>query len=122
MRITTRMGIVLAAMAMASAGCTTRFGGTSAADRYAYPNSNIKPLGTVSAEFVKTGMMPTLKASEIKATQQKALAQAHGANILINIREDVSMTIFPLLVPYGKIVYRVTGEAATMEVGEQVLN
>lgn len=114
-------GVALVALASLLTACTTRFGGTTSSDRYAFPNSNVKPLGTVSAKFEKSGMMPVLTAREVKQTKEKALSQAEGANILINIKEDVTMTIFPLLVPYGTLVYEVTGEAAKMEVGEQAL-
>ena len=113
-----RMGVyfsVVVALA-ATTGCSTTFGHFVPNSQFAYPNSNIKSLGPVRAEVTCFGRAFTVE--EIRKCYNDALAQAPGANILINYREDTTYTSLP--VSY-KVKYVVEGEAAQQTIGQQHL-
>lgn len=103
------------------AGCSHTFGSYVPNAQFAYPNSNIKPLGTVQAKVTKTGSPPVLTLEDVKKAYNDALSQAEGANILINYKEDTTWTSVPLPLFPSTVEYRIEGTAARMEVGTKAL-
>lgn len=109
------------ALLCCSAGCSVTTGHFVPNSQFAYPNSNIKSLGTVHSEMAKTTWIvaPELKLEDLKKCYSDALSQAAGANILINYREDTTFTAWPLY--FYTVKYVIEGEAARQEIGEQHL-
>ena len=79
-------------------GCSVTTGHYVPNSQFAYPNSNIKPLGTVQAKITKTGNPPNITFEEIRKVYEDALSQAQGANILINVKEDTTWK--PAILPF----------------------
>ena len=103
-------------------GCSVTSGGLGIKSQFVYPNSNVTALGPAKAEWSKTGffMAPNMTINDIRGTYNKALSQVSGANVLVNYKEDTTVTLFPLF-PIYTIRYVIEGEAAHMEVGKKVL-
>jgi hypothetical protein len=114
--------LVLASAIVLATGCTYRAGHFNPNTQFAYPNSNIKTLGPVKAEVKKTTWIvrPELKLDDIKGCYNEALAQASGANILVNYSEDTYFTAVPFLSIFT-VRYVIQGEAAAMTIGQQEL-
>lgn len=105
-------------------GCSTTYGHLVPASQFAYPNSNITPLGPTRAEVKKTTWMvpPNLKLADVKKCYNDALSKVEGANILINYKEDTKFTTFPLgLFTFYTVRYTLDGEAARQTIGQQEL-
>lgn len=101
--------------------CSTKMGATGEKSHFAFPNSNVVPLGKVAVEKSRWGFIipPTIDADDIKEAINEALAQKPGADILINYKTDVKYTtVFPQLY---HLTYTLEGTAADMQVGEQEL-
>ncbi len=100
-------------------GCSYTLGHLVPASQFAYPNSNIKPLGPASAEIQKSGWLiqPRLKMADIKKCYNDAISKVSGANILINYKEDTTFTSYPFDI--YTIKYSLRGEAAQMTIGQQ---
>lgn len=108
-------------MALALQGCTMSSGALQPNTQFVYPNSNVRILGPVKAEISKWSFMGIggfFDAKDIRDTYQKALSQQSGANVLVNFKEDSDFTTYILMV---NSTYRISGDAASMEVGNQIL-
>ena len=105
---------------LAVTGCTITTGRMSPKAQYVYPNSNVTIVGPVKAEASKTGILipPTLTIDDMKKVYKDALAQASGANVIVNMKEDTSFTSIWI---FYTVTYKIEGEAARMEVGRQEL-
>jgi hypothetical protein len=93
--------------------------------QFAYPNSNVKALGPVRAEVTKSGWFspPPLEMKDVKAAYNRALSQVEGANLLINYKEDTTVTYYPIAYFwYFTVKYEIEGQAARMTVGKQELH
>ena len=102
-------------------GCTMSTGGLQPNTQFVYPNSNVRILGPVKADISKVtflGIGGFFDAKDIRDTYQKALSQQNGANVLVNFKEDTDFTSFVIFV---KSTYHIAGDAASMEVGNQIL-
>ncbi|MFA5865994.1 MAG: hypothetical protein WC975_15075 [Phycisphaerae bacterium] len=108
-------------------GCsyTVTYGHFVPNSQFAYPNSNIKPLGPVRAEIKKKVFegSPSLSIEEIKKCYNDALSQASGANLLINYREDTTLThtTVPYVGTFTEVKYVLEGEAAQQTIGQKHL-
>jgi hypothetical protein len=102
-------------------GCSSTGGGFMTHTTHAYPNSNIKPMGPTSADWSRfmVFMPASPNVDDLRKVYNDALAKVPGANIMIDFREDTTITIIPPLFYITK--YRIEGEAAKMEVGKQEL-
>ena len=102
-------------------GCSTQYGAMVPNSAFVFPNSNVTPLYPVKAEKSKTWLFiaPSLTHKDIKATYDQALTQAPGANLLVNYREDTTLTT---ILFFQHLHYKIEGTAARMEVGKKVLN
>ena len=103
-----------------SSGCTTQYGALVPKSVFIYPNSNVTPLGPVKAEKTKIWpfIVPSLTFKDLDGTYDKALAQAPGANLLINYNEDTSLTTILFI---HILNYKIDGQAAKMEIGQKPL-
>lgn len=92
--------------------------------QFDYPNSNVVPLGKVSATISSTSIMqPDISDPKLEMeVAQKALAQKNG-DILIDATFHYKMHVIPLYIIY---IYTtdlsVEGTACKMTVGKQVLH
>jgi hypothetical protein len=110
----------LVALALSQIGCSTTHGAFEPTAHFAYPNSNVQPMGHVSA-IVKEGMFlipPTLNKEKVLKLMSDALAQQPGADAIINYRLDTTYTMYPF---YYVQTVKLEGSAAKMQVGEQEL-
>lgn len=124
MRMTKTLAVIASIIIVTlMASCTSRMGQRVISTTFAYPNSNVTPLGKVTAQKAKWGVLfaPTFKCKDYEEVANKALAQK-GGNILINA--TVTYVTFEIPLYYFSI-YKVTlvveGTAAKMEVGRQGL-
>ncbi len=114
--------ILVVAISLVSFGCSTKIGGTGTQSHFSYPNSNVKPLGKVSASLSKTSWLvfPTITEADVKSLMDKALAQKSGADLLINYSIDTKVTSIPfLMLTYMDVT--IEGTAVSMDVGKQNL-
>lgn len=109
-------------VACALAGCTTKMGGFYDKSKFAYPNSNITPLGMTSAETTKFSFIipPSWSKNDIDTLYAKALKKYPDADLLINYKSDTSTT-FPLLPIIVWSTVTIEGTAAKMVVGKKDL-
>lgn len=100
------------------AGCSMTMGNTGDKTHFAYPNSNVQPLGEVSSSFSKTTFLipPMIETGDIKKLMEDALIQKPGSDLLINYKIDTTMTMFPV-VPIYMLRVDLKGTASKMTVG-----
>lgn len=103
-------------------GCTMKAGGLNPNTQFVYPNSNVKILGPVEADISKwtvLGIGAFFEPDEIRAVYDEALSQQEGANVIVNFDESSVTTSYVFMV---KSSYTISGQAASMDVGQQKLN
>jgi len=117
--------ILFATLFLISAtGCSMKFGAMSEKSHFAFPNSNVKPLGQVSAELSKTSFIvpPDLGAEDVRNLLDKALKQKVGADLIINYKVDTKITVIPIpIFTFYTLTMTLSGTAASMETGEKEL-
>ena len=119
-----RLFLVPLVMGLFAAGCVTKAGDRLISTNFSYPNSNVTPLREVEASTPSkfSVFFPrTMSRNNVVELKDAALAQAEGADILINVRTDTTVTMFPYPVPLFWTKSTIKGTAARMEVGEQQL-
>lgn len=101
-------------------GCSITTGNYGINSHFAYPNSNIVPLGHVKASTSKIGIVipPDFDGEDIILLTQEAIRQRSGADLLINYNLDTKITSFPFI---SKMEITIEGTAAKMEVGSKEL-
>jgi hypothetical protein len=101
-------------------GCTSTTGGIVPKSAFVYPNSNVTPLGPVTAEKSKTRFFvtPRLNYDWVEDVYNQALGKAPGANIIVDYREDTTVTSILL---FNTVTYSLNGTAAKMDVGKKVM-
>ncbi len=115
--------LALALSAVVFTGCqqgqSTHIGPES---HFAYPNSNVTPLGPVKVKVPGGGgLLPPMLDSKTELTAyNKALAQASGADLIIDYIMIYKTYSFVLL-PFYWSDLELEGTAAKMQVGKQVL-
>lgn len=105
-------------------GCTTTKGSFNPSTHFTYPNSNVVPLGYVSASVKDQGFIfpPQVDKEKIAKLMEGALAQKPGADMIINYKIDTTNTVIPI--PIFSIHFqtiKLEGTAASMKVGKQEL-
>jgi len=119
---TTNIIIVLLSLVLLTGCAVSNIGGTYTNKQFVYPNSNITPLGYTSAKITKVQFLMLnpvrFKKKDYEKAERKALSAYPEADILINGSAD--WTQYWVLMNYIIVYrYRLTGEAAKMEVGMQ---
>jgi len=112
--------ISIAALSLFQFGCSTTVGTFQPTTHFAYPNSNVQPLGHISASISEGSFIfpPSLDKEKILKLMNDALAQKPGADMITNYRLDTTYTMYPY---YTVQTVKIEGTAAKMEVGEQDL-
>ena len=100
------------------AGCSMRLGQFMPRSQFVYPNSNVTAIGPVQHEKTKTMVFvrPSWSLAENRKVYQEAVAKVPGANVLIDYKEDTTLTDILFI---HTITYSLEGTAAKMEVGKQ---
>ena len=104
-------------------GCTTKFGTFEPNNRFAFPNSNVEPIGPVSAEVSKTGYVISKGVDKafLDEVMNKAL-QESGGDLIINYKLSTITTIYPIpIIGPVNTKLRIEGTACKMTVGRQEL-
>jgi hypothetical protein len=117
------IALALAAGFAVAYGCSFGFASLAPQSHFAFPNSNVIPLG--HAEGSKSKLCGLLfinwgspDGDDQEEATREALEQAHG-DILINVRTEASTFMIPYL--FAICSTKVQGTAAKMEVGRQQL-
>ncbi len=95
-------------------------GTTGTKTHFAYPNSNVTPLGAVSSSISKSAIFlpPQINEADIKQLMDQAFSQKAGADLVINYKLDTTVTMIPLVfINFYKLEMKLDGTAAKMEVG-----
>ena len=119
MRNLLTMGIM--SLTLIQFGCSSTHGSFEPNTHFAYPNSNVQPLGHISATVSEGGFLfpPTLSKEKVLKLMSDGLAQKPGADMVVNYRLDTTYTSYIAL--YYVQTIKLEGTAAKMEVGEQDL-
>jgi len=113
--------IIIVLVSFVFAGCSLTMGKFDPNTHFAYPNSNITPLGQVKVATSKSSILipPDITYDEVKELINKGLAQKPGADLIINYKVDTTVTsYFGLFYSMEMIL---SGTAVKMEVGKQEL-
>lgn len=105
-------------------GCSMKMGTFAEKTHFSFPNSNIKPLGQVSASMEKTGFIfpPVVTADDIRNLLENALGQKPGADLVINYKTDTEFSFIPIpILSFYTVKTTLTGTAVSMEIGMQEL-
>lgn len=105
-------------------GCTTTMGSFNPSTHFTYPNSNVVPLGYVSASVKDQGIIfpPAVDKEKIVKLMESAMVQKPGADMIINYKIDTTYTQIPI--PIFNIYFqtiKLEGTAAKMTIGKQEL-
>ena len=109
-------------------GCSTKVGfsgSNTISTNFVYPNSNVVPLGEVSAETSKTTwfLPPTLTYEDVVELREQALSQQAGATNIINPMVDTKFTVIPIpILNIFTMTTTIKGTAVKAEVGKQKLH
>lgn len=116
---------IAALLALGVTGCSTTMGTFQENSHYVYPNSNVQALGQVASEVKKMYFFAAPGAGTmskmVDEATASALEKAPGADLLINVSVDTTITPFPVI-PGGSVKVSIRGTAAKMEVGIQELS
>ncbi len=118
MRALIAFGVLI--ISFMQAGCSTTRGTFEPTTHFAYPNSNVQPMGHISATVSEGSFLipPTLDKEKVLKLMNDALAQQPGADAVVNYRLDTTYTGY--LIYYVQTV-KLEGTAVKMQVGEQDL-
>ena len=117
------IGVFLIGVSFFAAGCATKIGMFEPQTHFAFPNSNVEPLGQVTAEVSKTTVVvPKAVDKELLDEVMNKALQAKGGDLLINCKINTTTTAYPIpiLGPYTTKL-TVEGTACKMTVGRQEL-
>ena len=103
-----------------TAGCfSQKLGGIVPTSQFVYPNSNVTPLGPTQSSKTKFCILipPGWSIKDTRQVYNGALSKVPGANVLIDYKEDTTVSTYFFL--FHTITYNLDGTAAKMEVGKQ---
>jgi len=108
-------------IALVLIGCSFTVGDFVPNNKFAFPNSNVEPIGFVSAEVTKIGFFNAVSVDKafLDEVMSKALKEK-GGDLLINYKMETIVTSFPI-VPIYQTTLKVGGTACKMTVGRQAL-
>lgn len=103
------------------AGCSLTVGKFDTNTHFAYPNSNITPLGQVKVATSKSSILlpPDITYDDVKELINKGMAQKPGADLIINYKVDTTVTSYLGL--FYSLEITLQGTAVKMEVGNKEL-
>jgi len=116
------LALVSTIAGLAGAGCSSvKYGGIRPNSQFVYPNSNVTPLGPTQVTKSRTWffLRPSLSFEQVRGTYNQALAQVPGANLLIDYKEDTTVSSYFF---FNTVSYTLDGTAAKMEVGKKELS
>lgn len=118
-------GLVATGSVIAMVGCTAKFGMMMDSDRFAYPNSNIEPLGRVNATVSSFNFFVCKKVDKemYHEARYKALQQK-GGDMILNAKFTTAVTVYPIVPPIIApclTELTVDGTAAKQTIGRQEL-
>jgi len=114
--------LAIVAVLFTSTGCTMKIGMFQPNSNFAYPNSNVEPLGRVTGSASKWGIFSAsiIDKDMLDTAYSNALKQK-GGDLLINYKITSETTLYPIFIPFFKTELKVDGTAAKMTVGKQEL-
>lgn len=114
-------GILVLFFTFAFLGCSMKLGSFEPNSHFAFPNSNVTPLGQVSAEVSRTSFFiaKVVDKEMLDEVLNKALKEK-GGDVLINYKLTTTVTTFPII-PIIITSIRVDGTACKMTIGRQEL-
>ena len=112
--------ISISALVLFEAGCSMTHGSFEPSTHFAFPNSNVQPMGHINASVSEGAFIfpPSLDKEKVLKLMNDALAQQPGADTIINYRFDTTYTMYPF---YTVQLVKLEGTAAKMQVGEKDL-
>lgn len=116
-------GILVLFLAFNFFGCTVKYGFFEPNSHFAFPNSNVKPLGQVSGESSRTRIfiVKSVDKEMIDEAISNAL-KAKGGDLLINYKNTTSVTMIPIpLFTIYTTTLHIEGTACKMTIGRQEL-
>jgi hypothetical protein len=98
--------------------CSVTQGSINPTSHYVYPNSNVTPLGSTTAQINKFGFIlpPRFRARDLDKLYNQALSKHQGADIIIDNKVDSKNTF---LFIFHFLNVSMSGTAAKMEIGKQ---
>lgn len=113
--------LLISIVVTTSLGCTMKMGMFIPNSKFAYPNSNIEPLGNVMGSASKWGFLaaPPIDQEMLDTSMNNALKQK-GGDLLINMKMSAEVLMIPVI-PIYRTELVVQGTAAKMTVGKQEL-
>ena len=101
-------------------GCSHTIGDFIPNSHFAYPNSNVEPLGQVTAEVSKTRFLITKAVDKdfIEEVMNAALKEK-GGDVLLNYKMTTTTTAYPFFITTTTL--RLDGTAAKMTIGRKEL-
>lgn len=110
----------IALLSVFQMGCSSTNGTFQPSTHFAYPNSNVQPLGHISASVSEGAFLipPSLDKEKVLKLMSDALSEKPGADMIINYRLDTTYTVYPF---YTVQTVKLDGTAAKMELGEKEL-
>ncbi|HZY78076.1 MAG TPA: hypothetical protein VFE50_01040 [Cyclobacteriaceae bacterium] len=97
---------------------TTTRGAISPSSHYVFPNSNVTPLGSTTAQIKKFSVLfpPKFKAKDLDELYGQAMSKHQGSDLIIDNKVD---TKFTTIFIFQTMTVTLSGTAAHMEVGKQ---
>lgn len=110
----------ISTLALFQIGCSSTHGSFEPTTHFAYPNSNVQPMGHISATVSEGKFLfpPRLDKEKILKLMNDALAQKPGADGIVNYRLDTTYTNYPY---YIVQTVKLEGTAVKMQLGEKEL-
>jgi hypothetical protein len=107
---------LLALATLAVSACSNTVGQVLPQDLFVHPNSTVRVIGPVSASATKVrlwGIGAQFDPEEALAVHRKALTGQPGANVIVDVSEDTTTTVYPFYpLIFISTTYKVTGQGA----------
>ena len=111
------------AVLLTQTACVYGFSASQPSSHFAYPNSNVRPIGEATGKRTKLcGLLFFNVGTPNLADQEMAVSralQSSNGDMLLDMQIDSKQFLFPYL--FSTCTTRVYGTAATMEIGTQQL-
>ena len=107
---------------LAAAGCSTTSGTRTIQSHYCLPHDQVTRLGVVRESKSKIGFFVVRQVTDkdIARTLNAAIARRKGADLLINVRTDTTVTRWPIL-PVNVTKLTIEGTACSLETQDREL-
>ena len=117
MRNTSTLGLAaLFSSIVLSSACSTTAGRVQPNDLFVHPNSKVRVIGPVAASETKVrfwGIGARFTPEEALAVHRAALAKLNGANVIVDVSEDTTTTVYPFFpLMFVAMTHEVKGNGA----------